>query len=208
MFSTLKTALLTACVSLTIAGSALALSQAEAGSIAERVLALNDATATQAFQTLNARGVFAVTDTAGDAAREIAFRVLELNDANATAAFNLLKGKGAFELAPVGGISAADRAALDGARAAASQCQSEMDRINPLVDEYNASWIPGRLKIRKEISATIERARAYLNRAQSRFNPYLKRTEAEVLAVGKEVNSALKEFNSYVKWWNDTFANQ
>lgn len=199
---------LSVCLTLALAGQAFALSQSEATAIAEKVLALNDAAATAAFQTLNAKGVFQVSDTAGDAAREIAFRVLELNDQSATQAFNLLKSRGAFELTPVGGLTAADQAALAAVRQACAQSTSEMDRINPLVDEYNASWIPGRLKIRKEISATIERARAYLNRAQTRFQPYLKRTEAEIVAVSKEVNAVLKEFNSYVNWWNDTFANQ
>ena len=208
MISRYLSCVLAASLAFACVSPVLALSQAEAGSIAEKVLALNDPQATAAFQALNAKGVFKVSETAGDAGREIAFRVLELNDAALNAAFNYLKGKGAFELAPVGGLTPADRIAIDAARQAAAQCKATMDTINPLVDEYNASWIPGRIKIRRQISATIEQARAYLDRAQADFKPYLKRTEPEITAVGGVVSSANTEFNSYIRWWNETFANQ
>jgi hypothetical protein len=185
-----------------------ALSQAEATAIAEKVIGLNDAEATKAFQALNEKGVFKVSDSAGDVAREIAFRVLELNDPALNGAFNYLKGKGAFEQPPVGGLTAQDRIKMDAARQAAAACRGQLDLINPLVAEYNASWIPGRLRIRKQIGVTLEQARAYLNRAQGHFAGYGNRTEPEIRAVGAEVEGARKEFNEYIDWWNTEFANQ
>lgn len=190
------------------AGAAFALSQAEATTIAQKVIALNDPQATAAFKALDAKGVFKVDGTAGDAAREVAFRVLDLNDAALNQSFTYLKSKGVFEAAPNGQPTAADQLALDETRSAAAQCKAAMDRINPLVDEYNASWIPGRLRIRKEISATIEQARQYLDRAQAAIGRVSDRTTPAAVAMASSVESTRKEFNSYIEWWNTTFANQ
>jgi hypothetical protein len=195
------------CLVLSLASlPAFSLSQTEASAIAQRVVALNDAEATRAFNALNQRGIFAVSETAGDPVREIAFRVLEASDAALNAAFNYLKTRGVFDALVSPGLSPADRIALEEVRSAAAACEQELDRINPLVDEYNASWIPGRLRIRKLIGRTIEQARAYLQRAQGRFSPLSARTEPEVKAVGEFVERARKEFNEYIEWWNREFA--
>lgn len=195
-------------VALTLfAGQILALSHQEAAAIAQRVIALNDGEATRSFNTLNERGIFRVTETSGDVAREIAFRVLELNDPALNQHFNLLRSKAVFEVSGGSSLTAAERQALEDVRASLSRCQVEMDRINPLVDEYNASWIPGRLRIRKQISTVIEQARAYLTRAQRGMTGFANHAAPDVQAVRDQVERTRREFSEYIDWWNREFAN-
>lgn len=191
---------------LALPAATMALSQDEVNAIADKVLTLNDPAANQAFNTLREKGVLAVSATSGDPAREIAFKVLELNDANVTAAFNLLKSKGAFEIAT--GLTPTERIAVQEILATIARCQGEFDKINPLVEEYNRSWIPGRIRIRNQISRTIEQSRAYLQRAQSQFSPFSKRTEPELKSVGAQVERTRLEFNDWIAWWNRTFPAQ
>jgi len=181
-------------------GPVLALSQDEARAIAERVIALGDPEATRAFQELNEKGIFKVTDTCGDPPREIAFRILEQCDQQLSQGFTCLRSKGVFGEV----LSQEHRGVLNEVRAAMAAGLRSLERANAQHELFRTRAIyfgDAKKAIKKEIDE------AWINNkvATDRLELLKNRQEPEVLAAGKDLANAWKTYESWASFWNANF---